>query len=174
MAKRLPEDIETLVSNLEDLDYYAILQLDSNADYIEIRTQFHECAQRYHPDRFLSAAFDEERAKIYSVYKRMTEAYRVLFDPELRVAYDEGLRGGALRLDPDLRARRLTGAARSLTSPFARLYLNAAKKKFDAEDWRGAAIDAELGLSIEDADALKDLHTAAVRRMVRSGESNHE
>ena len=172
MAKRLPEDLEVLASNLEALDYYAILQLDPAADYIEVRARFHECAQRYHPDRFLSAGFDEDRAKIYSVYKRMTEAYRVLFDPELRVAYDAGLRLGALRLDPDLRARRLTGGARSLTTPFARVYLNAAKKKFEAEDWRGAAIDAELGLSIEDAEVLKDLHTAAVRRMVRSRESS--
>ena len=46
--------------------------------------------------------------------------------------------------------------------------------KFGGHDEQAAAIDAELGLSIEDADALKDLHTAAVRRMVRSGESNHE
>ena len=168
MAKQLPEDFEQLASNLEALDYYAILRLDSSVDYIEVRAQFHKCAQRYHPDRFLGAAFDGDRSKIYAVYKRMTEANRVLVDPELRVAYDEGLRVGATRLDPDIRARRLTGDARALTSSFARVYLNAAKKKFDAEDWQGAAIDAELGLSVEHADVLKDLHTEAVRRMVRS------
>lgn len=168
MAKQLPEDFERLASMLEELDYYAILSLDNGADYLEVRARFHECAQRYHPDRFLAVSFDENRLKIYSVYKRMTEAYRVLSDPELRVAYDEGLRVGATRLDPDIRGRRLTGDARALTSPFARVYLKAAKKKFDAEDWQGATLDAELGLSIEHADVLTDLHTEAVRRMVRS------
>ena len=168
MAKHLPEEFERLVAGLEELDYYAILSIARNADYIEVRARFHECAQRYHPDRFLGARFDSDRPKIYALYKRMTEAYRVLSDPDLRLAYDEGLNGGAVRLNPEIRGRRLSAEVRGLTSPFARVYLNAAREKIAREDWQGAVIDTELGLSIEHAEVLQDLHTMAVRRMVRT------
>jgi curved DNA-binding protein CbpA len=74
--------------------YYDFLGLRPGCDYVAVREAFHARAQRYHPDRFVVGGDAERRQLAYEVYKRMTEAYQVLCDPELRAAYDEArLRG---------------------------------------------------------------------------------
>ena len=110
---------------------------------------------------------DDLRPRLYQVYKRMTEAYRVLSDPRLRVAYDACRAQGEHRLTPELRNRRATEDERALKNPLARLYLASGRAKLAAGDALGAQIDAELALSLEASPLLEDLHTQAVRSMVR-------
>ncbi len=82
---------------LDLLDYYTLLQVDDAASTDDIRTAFHNFALRYHPDRHADTGeFNILRAA--QIYRRGTEAYRVLCDPKLRREYDEGLREGKLRL----------------------------------------------------------------------------
>ena len=167
MSEDVQARIGALFEILDRVTYYAVLDLDPRSDYHEVRFQFHEQAQAYHPDRFLQARYDQLRPKIYQVYKRMTEAYRVLSNPTLRVAYDEGLRHGQHRLSPELRNRRATEDERTLTHPLARLYLASGRAKLAAGDALGAQIDAELALSMEASPVLEALQTQAVRSMVR-------
>ncbi len=102
---------------------------------------------------------------VYSVYKRMTEAFNVLSDPELRRLYDRALGHGEVRLPAVDRARRLDADERQVSNVFARIYLRSGKQKLDEGDLNGAWIDAELGLSLEEARPLRELHVQIVIKM---------
>ena len=63
-----------------EIDYYEILQLSSNAEAETIHRVYRIMATRFHPDNPDSG--DQER------FMLLTEAYRVLSDPERRAQYD--------------------------------------------------------------------------------------
>jgi curved DNA-binding protein CbpA len=62
------------------VDYYEALQISQNADTDTIHRIYRILAQRFHPDN--QETGNEEAFRI------LTDAYRVLSDPEKRAAYD--------------------------------------------------------------------------------------
>lgn len=64
-------------------DYYEVLQISPNADPDMIHRVYRLLAQRYHPDNTESG--DEK------TFRAITDAYKVLSDPEKRAAYDVNL-----------------------------------------------------------------------------------
>jgi len=64
-------------------DYYELLQISPNADPDMIHRVYRMLAQRYHPDNADSG--DEK------TFRAITDAYKVLSDPEKRAAYDVNL-----------------------------------------------------------------------------------
>jgi len=149
------DELGVLFSGLDTLSYYDFLGVAEGGDYVSIRDAYYRRAQRFHPDRFLTAKDEELRYAAYSVYKRVTEAYHVLIDPQLRSAYDRVRTQGQHRLSDIARSRRLSPEERQLTNPFARLYMRAATAKLQAGQTTAAWIDAKLGLSLEDARAFR-------------------
>jgi hypothetical protein len=63
-----------------DMDCYEILQLSPNADTETIERVYRMLAQRYHPDNRQTGNAE--------VFIRLSEANRILSDPELRAGYD--------------------------------------------------------------------------------------
>jgi len=64
-------------------DYYEILQISPNADPDMIHRVYRMMAQRYHPD---NADTGDEKT-----FRAITDAYKVLSDPEKRAGYDVNL-----------------------------------------------------------------------------------
>jgi DnaJ-domain-containing protein 1 len=64
-------------------DYYEILQISPNADPDMIHRVYRLLAQRYHPDNTVTG--DEQ------TFRAITEAYRILSEPEKRAAFDVNL-----------------------------------------------------------------------------------
>ena len=64
-------------------DYYEVLQISPNADPDMIHRVYRLLAQRYHPD---NTETGDERA-----FRQLTDAYKVLSEPEKRAAYDVNL-----------------------------------------------------------------------------------
>ena len=64
-------------------DYYELLQISPNADPDMIHRVYRLLAQRYHPDNTTTGDDKEFRA--------ITDAYKVLSEPEKRAAYDVNL-----------------------------------------------------------------------------------
>ncbi len=64
----------------EFVDYYEALQVSPSADVDTIQRIYRILAQRFHPDQRDTGDTDR--------FRDITEAYRVLSDPEKRAAYD--------------------------------------------------------------------------------------
>lgn len=64
-------------------DYYSTLGVERNADAAAIKKAYRKLAQKYHPDRNPGDKQAEEQ------FKKITEAYAVLSDPEKRRQYDQ-------------------------------------------------------------------------------------
>jgi curved DNA-binding protein CbpA len=81
------------VPSNQAVDYYEILQISPNAEPETVHRVFRLLAQRYHPD---NAETGNE-----AQFRALTDAYRVLSDPEQRARYDivhTGLRQERWRL----------------------------------------------------------------------------
>lgn len=167
----LTEKVGRLRRDLDRLSYYDFLGVPPRADYLAIRDAFHARAQELHPDRFVALDDPGLKQDAYTVYKRVTEAYNVLSDPELRQAYDATRAQGAVRLSTEARARRLDAEERQVTNPFARIYLRSGRDKLERGDLDGAWIDVQLGLTLEQAEPLHKLRTRleALRGPVKRG-----
>lgn len=62
------------------IDYYEVLQISPNAELDTIHRVYRLMAQRFHPDNQATGDADQ--------FRRLTEAYAVLGDPEKRAQYD--------------------------------------------------------------------------------------
>lgn len=91
--------LEADEARLDRLDYYTLLGVARTASPDDVRAAFHRFAQRFHPDVYLGQG-EEKIARANLIYRRGTEAYRVLVDPDRRKRYDEQLSIGRLRFDP--------------------------------------------------------------------------
>jgi curved DNA-binding protein CbpA len=90
------DSIRQWLSALDSISYYELFQVQRDAPADAVRDAFHRFAESFHPDGH-NWRHPTEQAQIGYIFKRGTEAYRVLSDPQLRVRYDEALAGGILR-----------------------------------------------------------------------------
>jgi DnaJ-domain-containing protein 1 len=72
-------------------DHYTVLGLDRTASRAQIRDAYYSLARRLHPDRFRTGDLQDLLARIEKFFKRVTEAYNTLYDPDLRREYNEML-----------------------------------------------------------------------------------
>jgi len=89
-----PARLKTImeVSELLDrLDYYQTLGVERETDKSAIKRRYFELAKLFHPDLFHHIDQPELRKRVYECFKRMTEAYHVLSDPDKRKAYEYNL-----------------------------------------------------------------------------------
>src|SRR5690349_8247686 len=68
------------MAEFPDPDYYEMLQISPNAELDTVHRVYRLLAQRFHPDN--QSTGDADR------FRQLTEAYRVLGDPEQRARYD--------------------------------------------------------------------------------------
>jgi curved DNA-binding protein CbpA len=132
---------------LDELDYYTLLSVAAEASADQVKRAFHVFARKYHPDRFVAAP-PEKRERAAQIYRRGTEAYRVLCDPTKRRRYDETLKQGALRYDPTEERAGDTRASRAAAkiAPKARPFVQKAEQAQKAGDLRTAKLNYKIAL----------------------------
>jgi curved DNA-binding protein CbpA len=86
------EAIRSWLTVIDKLSYYELLGVEPQAGADQIRRAFYGFAATFHPDGHLLRPADEREA-IGTIFKRGTEAYRVLSDGALRMRYDDARTG---------------------------------------------------------------------------------
>lgn len=67
---------------MENKNYYSILQVSSNASFIEIKAAYRKLVHKFHPD------IAGNTPEVIQKFKDITEAYDILSSPEKRERYD--------------------------------------------------------------------------------------
>ena len=161
-----------MARSLDELDYYTLLGVPSEASIDAIKAAFRAFARRFHPDRF---AGDEQRvAEASRVYRRATEAYRVLSHPDQRRSYDELLRQGHLRLQPQAvrpssRPRMAPGQTMSSVPPPARVrpFLARAEQALQAGDPKQARLHFQIALQHDPGNEVLRQKLADVEALLK-------
>ncbi|MBI5502254.1 MAG: J domain-containing protein [Deltaproteobacteria bacterium] len=159
---------------LDSSSYYQVLGVGPADPQELIRRAFHRRATQLHPDRHRDTP-EPARSEVYALFKRMTEAYRVLIDHDLRHSYDAGLPSGRLRLTDEVEASRPKSEDDELRTPAGRRHYRAAKDALAAGDVQGAELNLSLAMSHEpDSPLLAKLFAdvrarRALRQTGRSG-----
>ncbi len=87
---------------IDELDYYKILSVPTNATLGQIRQAYHKQSRIFHPDRYFHVKDETFKKSVYMISKRVTEAYVTLRDSGKRSFYDKQLqqsKGKKLRYD---------------------------------------------------------------------------
>lgn len=109
LPKEVARRVDELYETYDDTSYYDLLGVPSDAERAAIQQAFHQQSLVLHPDRHarLKKSHPHAWEKVNTVYKRISEAYKVLVDEERRRRYNLGLRKrGALRLEKDQKSAR--------------------------------------------------------------------
>jgi len=169
-------EVETVFSLLDELDHYRILRLKAGAPTSEVERAFGEQSQQFHPDRFYGMRDPKLTRMVTQVYKRISESYQILRDPELKRMYDKKL--GVM----GMQAPTLTGSHRSVdraslekereeghsdsvvSDKRAKKYWDLALIAKQNEDWNGVVMNVQFALNYEKDNARlqKELDRARV------------
>lgn len=132
---------------LDEISYYDLFRVEPTTHYDSLRAAFHEFAETFHPDANRWRPADEQEA-VGRIYRRGTEAWRVLSDPGRRARYDAALARGILRpedLIVEMDGPRTVGSTSTrlvdkVRSPGARPFLLRAEELLKGGDPRQAKI----------------------------------
>lgn len=141
--------IDQIHADLDQYSYYELLNLSTDAAPDAIRAAFHRMALSMHPDRYQTHPDAELRSKLYEIYKRVTEGYKILSDSRTRKEYDQGLAEGQLRLVRT--ERKKSGVLReeeAIESPQARKFFLLAQTAERRGDFKGARLNYKLALNM--------------------------
>lgn len=147
-------------------DYYDVLGLSREADAAAIKKAYRKLAMKWHPDRHKGKEQDAAEAE----FKRVSEAYEVLSDPEKRAKYDrfgENWQQGQ-DFEPDPNQRTMTpeefeaafGGGGGFSDFFKEMFGGQYQQDFGGSfkgkphgryAYRGGDVRAELHLTIGDA-----------------------
>jgi curved DNA-binding protein CbpA len=73
---------------LDRLDYYALLQIDRNADRKSIKRAYYDLAARFHPDRYFRKKIGSFKDRFEAIFHRLTLAHDTLSNREKKAEYD--------------------------------------------------------------------------------------
>ena len=156
--------IEQIFADLDRYSYYELLNLTPQASPDDIRAAFHRMAMTMHPDRFHTHPDTALREKLYTIYKRLTEGYKVLSDSQERREYDQGLAQGHLRLVRTERKKKAgpsISTAPALDNPQARRFFDLALAAERRNDFKTARLNYKFA-----RDLVGD-HPAILERLER-------
>lgn len=82
MLQYAPKKDPITRKNMDEFDYYEVLELDRNASSEEIKRAYRKMALKYHPDK------NQNNPEAEAKFKQINEAYQILSDEQKRAVYD--------------------------------------------------------------------------------------
>ncbi len=161
---------------LDQLSYYELFRVSKEATYDELKYAFHGFCEIFHPDAHTTRA-EWERTAINRVFKRGTEAYRVLSSPDLRIQYDAALRQGlgeaqevVLGMTLNRHSSVAPGPQRlvdRLRTPAARPFLSRAEELLKKGDPQQAKIQLVLAMHMDPGNPALEAFQKEVEAAVK-------
>lgn len=147
------ESLQQWLSVLDSLSYYDLFRVPNTATADELRYAFYSFADTFHPDGHAWRSH-WEREVIGRIFRRGTEAYRVLSDPELRARYDHALGAGMVRPEQIVveQPEKPKGPQRlidKVKSPGARPFVLRAEELMKQGDPKQAKIQLTMALHMD-------------------------
>lgn len=87
----IKREILYVFDQLNNIDHYQLLGVDSKANRKEIRDGYFALSRRFHPDLFFRKLLGDYEVRIEKLFQRTVKAYETLSNPKKRAAYDESL-----------------------------------------------------------------------------------
>ncbi|MGC8578919.1 MAG: J domain-containing protein [bacterium] len=100
-------NIEKMLELVENGNYYQMLSVPLNVKPSEVKIRFFELSKVYHPDRYFKKDIGIYRDKLNTIFKKLSEAYEVLYDPNKKRLYDATLANTGLKTRNNKETRRL-------------------------------------------------------------------
>jgi curved DNA-binding protein CbpA len=149
---------------LEQLNHYEVLGIGQDASEEAVQHAFHLFSERFHPDRHRGQP--DLHDSIVRIFRRGSDAYRVLRQPALRTDYDLELATARSRSsarpgeDPDLRT-----LDELCQSPGGRLHARQASRAIADGDLAAAAALLERALLVDGDNPRLSERLAALRQL---------
>ncbi len=181
-------EVEALHKVIDNLDYYSLLKLRPGAPIPEVEKAFAAQSKVFHPDRFFGVRDPHFLKKVNQIFKKLTEAYQVLKDPDLKKMYDEkmGFRakkgespatttgrqravgsGNVSKADLE-REKAALDADDVVADQRARKYWDLAQIAEFNEDWNGVVMNLQFAMSYEkDNPILEEKLKGAKAKMAK-------
>ncbi len=84
--------IEKMAKTTENGTYYQILSLPFDVKPEQVKVRFFELSKSFHPDKYFRKNIGRYKDMLTMIFKKMSEAYEVLYDPQKKRWYDSELR----------------------------------------------------------------------------------
>jgi curved DNA-binding protein CbpA len=167
-------EVEALHAVVDNLDYYSLFKLKPGAPIPEVEKAFAAQSKVFHPDRFFGVRDPQFLKKVTHIYKKVSEAYQVLKDPELKKMYDEKMgfraRKGETQSNTgrhrpvreniskeDLEKEKAALEADEVVGDKrARKYWDLAQIAEFNEDWNGVVMNLQFAMSYEKDNPILD------------------
>jgi DnaJ-class molecular chaperone len=152
MDPEFKKEVIALAKVIDDLDYYEILKVKPRAFTEEIKRAYFHQSRLFHPDKYYN---EDPRmvAIIAKIFKRITEAYKVLSDQEKRAAYTKAISGPnrkmMLRYNPKLLEEGQKGPEDEGQTAMGKKYYQLAKGALQNKDYKSAKINLQLAVKME-------------------------
>jgi len=128
--------IDLAFDGIDEKSFYEILLLPRTAEPKSIKRSYYRLSKEYHPDKFYRKNLGPYKAKLEVIFNKITEAYRILSDPDARADYDELVFG---KEEEQEKAASVTQASTTVT-----FVPEAEKKRQAAEAVKRAAREEKL------------------------------
>ncbi len=90
--------IEKMADTVQKGTFYQILSVPFNIKPEQVKIKFFELSKIYHPDRYFKKNIGNYKDKLNTIFKKLSEAYEVLYDPKKKKWYDAALTNSKSKL----------------------------------------------------------------------------
>ena len=106
--------IDLAYNGIDEKSFYEVLLLPKSADQRAIKKAYYRLSKEYHPDKFYRKNLGGFKLKLEVIFNKITEAYRILSDPDARGDYDD-LVFGVPEEQKETRASTVSEASTTVT-----------------------------------------------------------
>ena len=152
-------EFETVHDIIDDLNYYEILMISSEATPSELSSSYQKLHKQYHPDRNKTLGMNDQLTYIFTA---INESYNVLKEAQSRIAYDALLNDGGIRIE-ETQLRVSASGSRSndpmhaATNDNSKKYWQLALNDIERNNYSSAVLNIQFALQFENDEDAREL-----------------